>query len=136
MLFTVNPVLSNKCKDMKGFLSNSTVLMASICAVGNPLLSPQDASSPSLLSPTPFILSCVPSTDQFIKRFLSYLFWLLLPQFYTNSSSSNLRVETRAVNFVFSLYYCFFYNFIHMPLCLHTCFQRLVSYNSSFKTSL
>lgn len=106
MLFTVNPVLSNKCKDMKGFLSNSTVLMASICAVGNPLLSPQDASSPSLLSPTPFILSCVPSTDQSIKRFLSSLFWLLLPQFYTNSSSSNLRVETQAVNFVFSLHYC------------------------------
>lgn len=106
MLFTVNPVLSNKCKDMKGFLSNSTVLMASICAVGNPLLSPQDASSPSLLSPTPFILSCVPSTDQSIKRFLSSLFWLLLPQFYTNSSSSNLRVETQAVNLVFSLHCC------------------------------
>lgn len=106
MLFTVNPVLSNKCKDMKGFLSNSTVLMASICAVGNPLLSPQDASSPSLLSPTPFILSCVSSTDQSIKRFLSSLFWLLLPQFYTKSSSSNLRVETQAVNFVFSLHYC------------------------------
>lgn len=32
---------------MKGFffLGNSAVLMASICAVGNPLLSPQDASS-------------------------------------------------------------------------------------------
>lgn len=50
--------------------------MASICAVGNPLLSPQDASSiPFLsLSPTLFILSCVLSTDQSIKRSLSFFF--------------------------------------------------------------
>lgn len=44
MLFTVNPILSNNSRHER-FLSNSSMLIASICAVGNPLLSPQDASS-------------------------------------------------------------------------------------------
>lgn len=80
MLFTVNPVLSNKCKDMKGFFffkRSSAVLMASICAVGNPLLSPQNASSSP--SPPP---PCAPSTDRSIT-----FFFLLFPLCFGCSAS-------------------------------------------------
>lgn len=59
--------------------------MASICAVGNPLLSPQDASSSP--SPPP---PCAPSTDRSITffPFVPPLFWLLCLGFYTTTSRS------------------------------------------------
>ena len=79
MLFTVNPVLSNNCKDMKGFLSNNTVLMASICAVGNPLLSPQDASSLSFLSLSHSVHPIMCSLHGPIYQAFSFLFVLAVP---------------------------------------------------------
>lgn len=76
--------------------------MASICAVGNPLLSPQDASSPSFLSLSHSVHPIMCSLHGPIYQAFSFLFvlavllllQLLLPPSYSISISFKFGAET------------------------------------------